>query len=241
MKKETNEVFNTNKAIYKAEQLSGFSSYGRVISNLKKSTSPVSFTGATAPTLSHEYEGLINLPYFFENYNDLTLLTKAATKKELNTCYFELIEEGNTYNYSGFLERELNYFALQSTENETVIAFFAIHTGLDIRCGYAPYFAVKFQNRYDFEEFLTREIDTTEIEINDNNDTYYISIAVSGCSENGRVYVSKNNEWLIDDVDCMPSTCDRGSLADYAKTLVPELSNAAINNMKVNYFNESDY
>lgn len=238
---ETNEIFNTNKAIYKAEQLSGFSSYGRVISNLKKSNSPVSFTGATAPTLSHEYEGLINLPYFFENYNNLTLLTKAATKKELNACYFELIEEGNTYNYSGFLERDLNYFALQSTEDETVIAFFAVHTGLDIRYGYAPYFAVKFENRYDFDEFLTREIGTTEIEINDNNDTYYISIAVSGCSENVQTYVSKNNEWLTDDDGYAPLICDRGSLAEYAKELVPTLSDEAINNIKVAYFNESDY
>jgi len=238
---ETNEVFNTNKAIYKAEQLSGFSSYSRVISNLKKSTSPVSFTGATAPTLLHEYDGLISLPYFFENYSNLTFLTKAETRKELNACYFELIEEGNTYNYSGFLERDLNYFALQSTEDETVIAFFAIHTGLDIRCGYAPYFAVKFENRYDFDEFLTREIETTEIEINDDDDTYYISISVSGCSDIGRAYVSKNNEWLTDDDGWAPSVCDSDSLADYAKTLVPTLSDAAINSMKVTYFNESDY
>lgn len=238
---ETNEVFNTNKAICKAEQLSGFSSYSRVISNLKKSTSPVSFTGATAPTLSHEYEGFINLPYFFENYNNLTLLTKAATKKELNACYFELIEEGNTYNYSGFLERDLNYFALQSTETETVIAFFSVHTGLDARYGYAPYFAVKFENRYDFDEFMTREIETTEIEINDNNDTYYISISVSGCSGVGHAYVSKNNEWLTDDDGYAPLVCESDSLADYAKTLVPTLSDAAINSMKVTYFNESDY
>ena len=56
----------------------------------------------------------------------------------------------NTYNYGANISNDLNYF-IKETEDEYTIVI-AVHLRGDIRCGYSDYFAVKFNNFYEWRE-----------------------------------------------------------------------------------------
>lgn len=56
----------------------------------------------------------------------------------------------NTYNVNACISNDLNYFT-HETEDAYIIAI-AVHLRGDIRCGYSDYFAVKFDDFYEWRE-----------------------------------------------------------------------------------------
>ena len=56
----------------------------------------------------------------------------------------------NTYNNNACISNDLNYFTHETDDSYTVVI--AVHLRGDIRCGYSDYFAVKFDDFYEWRE-----------------------------------------------------------------------------------------
>ena len=56
----------------------------------------------------------------------------------------------NTYNNNACISNDLHYFTQETDDSYTVVI--AVHLRGDIRCGYSDYFAVKFDDFYEWRE-----------------------------------------------------------------------------------------
>lgn len=174
------------------EESFGLSDWETVKKELEIMQSPVNFTGKTAPTLSKDHFGRISLLSFFDEWEYAgEWLTVDELKEYFNeldnnwegVSWFESYSD-NTYNYSGYLERELNFCAFENDCTDEAIVFFAVHIGIDIRAGYTKYFAMKFDNLYDFEERLSERFELAFFEYQDSKgETQEISLYGSATSE----------------------------------------------------------
>lgn len=174
------------------EESFGLSDWTTVKKELETMQSPVNFTGKTVPTLSKDHFGRISLLSFF---NELEYAGEWLTVDELKDYFNELENDwggvswyesysDNTYNYSGYLERELNFCVFENDCTEETIIFFAVHIGIDIRAGYTKYFAMKFDNLYDFQEKLSERFELAFFEYQDSKgETQEISLYGSATSE----------------------------------------------------------
>lgn len=174
------------------EESFGLSDWTNVKEELKSMQSPVNFTGKTAPTLSKDLFGRISLLSFFD---ELEYAGKWLTVDELKEYFNELDNDwegvswyekysDNTYNYNGYLEREVNFCAFENDCTDEAIVFFAVHIGIDVRAGYTNYFAMIFENQSDFEEKLSERFELAFLEYKDSDgDIQGISLYGSATSE----------------------------------------------------------
>ena len=174
------------------EESFGLSDWETVKKELETMQSPINFTGKTAPTLSKDHFGRISLLSFFD---EMEYAGEWLTIDELKEYFNELDNDwegvswyekysDNTYNYSGYLERELNFCAFENDCTDDTIVFFAVHIGIDVRAGYTKYFAMKFDNLYDFEEKLSERFELAFLEyIDSEGETQGISLYGSATSE----------------------------------------------------------
>lgn len=196
----------------------GVSDYDTVMEELGE-MKQVTFTGSTDIPLLGGNGNLIGLPQFFkDNEAESELPTYEELLEELEKDTWNLEAEDNTYNYSGFLESESDFKVIQAENSDTTIAFFAIHTGIDIRAGYSKAIPVIFETYYDFYEFLGDYFCSQGYyAFKHDNKEYTISLDVSAVSEYARIYISdENNEEL--QLDYEQETCmdlDKESVAEY--------------------------
>lgn len=174
------------------EESFGLSDWETVKKELETMQSPINFTGKTAPTLSKDHFGRISLLSFF---NELEYAGEWLTVDELKDYFNELENDlggvswyeygaDNTYNYCGYLERDLNFIIYENDCTEETLVFFAVHIGIDVRAGYTKYFAMKFNNLYDFEEKLSERFELAFFEYQDSKgETQEISLYGSATSE----------------------------------------------------------
>ena len=170
----------------------GLSDWKTVKKELETMQSPINFTGKTAPTLSEDLFGRISLLIFF---NEMEYSGEWLTVDELKDYFNELDNDwrgvswyeygaDNTYNYEGYLERDLNFTIYENDCTDEAIVFFAVHIGIDVRAGYTKYFAMKFDNLYDFQEKLSERFELAFFEYKDSDgDIQGISLYGSATSE----------------------------------------------------------
>lgn len=141
------------------------------------------------------FNGCIELPQFFKNNEiDSELPTYTELLEELEKDIWNLKIEDNTYNYCGFLERELDYKVIQAENSDRTIAFFAIHTGVDIRGGYSKAIPVIFEDYYDFDEFLSNYFFSQVCyEFKHGSKDYTIHLDTSAVSEYVRIFIADKN------------------------------------------------
>lgn len=198
----------------------GVSDYDTVMAELEK-MKQVTFTGSTDIPLLGGNGNLIGLPQFFKNNEvEPEFPTYEELLEELEKDTWNLEAEDNTFNYSGFLERELDYKVIQAENSDTTIAFFAIHTGVDIRAGYAKAIPVIFETYYDFYGFIDNYFyGQGYYAFKHDNKEYTISLDISATSEYVRIYISdENNEELQQSYE--QETCmdlDREGVEAYLK------------------------
>lgn len=174
------------------EESFGLSDWTTVKKELETMQSPVNFTGKTAPTLSKDHFGRISLLSFF---NELEYAGEWLTVDELKDYFNELENDwggvswyeygaDNTYNYCGYLERDLNFIIYENDCTEETLVFFAVHIGIDVRAGYTKYFAMKFDNLYKFQEKLSERFELAFLEYKDSDgDIQGVSLYGSATSE----------------------------------------------------------
>ena len=83
----------------------------------------------------------------------------------------------NTYNYGANISNDLQYH-IQETENSYTIVI-AVHLRGDIRCGYSDYFAVKFEDFYEWNDLESKRqhkmiTDTLEADIDIMTECYEV-------------------------------------------------------------------
>ena len=196
----------------------GVSDYGTVMGELEE-MKQVTFTGSTDIPLLGGNGNLIGLPQFFkDNEAEPEFPTYGELLEELEKDTWNLKAEDNTYNYSGFLEREMDFKTIQAENTDTTIAFFAIHTGVDVRAGYTKAIPVIFETYYDFQEFLGNYFYSQGYyAFKHDNKEYTISLDVSATSEYVRIYITDNNNNEVQ-LDYEQETCmdlDKESVAEY--------------------------
>lgn len=179
----------------------------------------VTFTGSTNQPLLGGNNDLIGLPQFFKgNEAESELPTYEELLEELEKDTWNLEAEDNTYNYSGFLERDMDFKVIQAENTDTTIAFFAIHTGVDVRAGYSKAIPVVFETYYDCQEFLGNYFYSQGYyAFKHDNKEYTISLDVSATSEYVRIYITDNNNNELQ-LDYEQETCmdlDIESVAEY--------------------------
>lgn len=196
----------------------GVSDYDTVMGELEE-MKKVTFTGSTNQPLLGGNNDLISLPRFFKgNEAESEFPTYKELLEELEKDTWNLKAEDNTYNYGGFLERDMDFKVIQAENSDTTIAFFAIHTGVDVRAGYSKAIPVIFETYYDFNEFLGNYFYSQGYyAFKHDNKEYTISLDVTATSEYVRIYIAdENNEELqqvYEQETCMD--LDRESVAEY--------------------------
>lgn len=198
----------------------GVSDYDTVMEELGE-MKQITFTGSTDIPLLGGNGNLIGLRQFFkDNEAESELPTYEELLEELEKDTWNLEAEDNTYNYSGFLESESDFKVIQAENSDMTIAFFAIHTGIDIRAGYSKSIPVIFETYYDFDEFLGNYFYSQGYyAFKHDNKEYTISLDVSAVSEYVRIYIAdENNEELqqvYEQETCMD--LDKESVEAYLK------------------------
>lgn len=192
-----------SKLINEINEWFGVAEYSEVMERLENGTSPVSFTGATGKTLKEDKFGRISIKDFFEGNNGsgvfngeiLTIEEIKELEKELGE--FTEKDHDYTYNYGGSLERDIDFKVYENENDETVIVFYSIHTGLDARCGFSKSIAVKYDNEYDYKEDLYQIFNIAYATFTINNEEYHISVYGYPMGEEYQVYISdnENNEY----------------------------------------------
>lgn len=204
------------------EESFGLSDWTTVKEELKTMQSPINFTGKTAPTLSKDLFGRISLLSFFD---EMEYAGEFLTVDELKD-YFNDLEgvswyekySDNTYNYSSYLERELNFCAFENDCTDEAIVFFAVHIGIDVRAGYTKYFAMKFENLYDFEEKLSERFELAFLEYKDSDgDIQGISLYGSATSEYIEGYFRSDDSDFSECIDVYDKETAVESLTEFMK------------------------
>lgn len=210
------------------EESFGLSDWETVKKELEIMQSPVNFIGKTAPTLSKDHFGRISLLSFFDEWEYAgEWLTIDELKEYFNeldnnwegVSWYESYSD-NTYNYGGYLEREVNFCTFENDCNDDTLVFFAVHIGIDVRASYTKYFAMKFDNLYDFEERLTERFELAFFEYQDSKgETQEISLYGSATSEFIDGYFSSDDKDFEECIDLYDKETAIESLTELMKDI----------------------
>lgn len=211
------------------EESFGLSDWETVKKELEIMQSPVNFTGKTAPTLSKDLFGRISLLSFFD---ELEYAGEWLTVDELKEYFNEQANDwegvswyesysDNTYNYGGCLERDLNFAVYENDWTDDTLVFFAVHIGLDIRAGYTKYFAMKFDNLFDFQDKIYYSgFELAFLEYKDSDgETQEISLYGSATSEFIDGYFSSDDKDFEECIDLYDKETAIESLTELMKDI----------------------
>lgn len=208
------------------EESFGLSDWETVKKELKTMQSPINFTGKTAPTLSKDLFGRISLLSFFD---EMEYAGTWLTVDELKEYFNELDDDwggvswyessfDNTYNYNGYLERELNFGVYENDCTEETLVFFAVHIGIDIRAGYTKYFAMKFDNLFDFKGKLYERFELAFLEYKDSDgDIQGVSLYGEATSEYIEGYFRVDDRDFEECIDIFDKETAIESLTEFMK------------------------
>lgn len=190
----------------------GFSTYQEVIDSVS--------------TAGEKPFGLIPLRDFFdEAYNSGDFLSLVELNKYFNELFkiwgevtFWESSYDNTYNYGGYMEKEITWKAFENSCTDEVIVFFAINKGTDPRYNYTPYFAMKFDNIYDFWTALGNRFEVVFMEyVNADGRECDISIDSSPLSEYLSIYFHEFGSDYEESLDIYDEETAIQSIKDYMK------------------------
>ena len=122
----------------------------------------------------------------------------------------------NTYNYSGYLSNELNFYSFKSIHDDRVLVAYAIHIGLDVRAGYTNSVWIEYDSDDDFVYHLTQKFLLGEFEVGN----YSVSVHGTATSEYADIdYINNDNH----DNDVIESWVDAYNLNDLKESVIEAL------------------
>ena len=155
------------------------------------------FTDITphAPLMAGDTWGLLTLHGLFcENDYDGFYMAKQQALKEYADK--ELYYDGgdNSYNWSSPIERDFNFETFYCPNDDSELAFFSFHTGVDAREGYTRYFLMHFDDKYSLDDFLCYTDELCYIGFTYRGHDYAISLDGSVSSEDTELYATIDND-----------------------------------------------
>lgn len=180
------------------EIVENFTTIKELEKHLNQSQSRINFgSSKTVPTINQD-SILINpidwlkgnsdfVDYEFEFMNDVNELVESLEYNE-----FEYDKGDNSYNYSGYLAREINLHTFKSKLTDSVLVAYQVHTGLDVRAGYTKSVWVKYESGYDFINHLSLYFSTVSVKVDDD----YFSIDISGFYDMATVYYDTDKGYI---------------------------------------------
>lgn len=207
-------------------------------------TRPVSFANNTLrksillPEAELKENGLISLMTFLDTLDNEG---EALTPSELNEYLLDMEEQeialtvkgDNTYNYNGALEREVNFYTIENTEDYDTILLIAVHVGLDIRAGYTDYIAFKFDSDYQLFEALGCPQEVAYITFKLDGEEASISIDGNALSEMHNVYTELSNGDCYDAEVYGIDLEDEHSIMQFIRDMLPDDKQGAITDVEV--------
>ena len=122
----------------------------------------------------------------------------------------------NTYNYSGYLSNELNFYSFKSLYDDRVLVAYSIHIGLDVRAGYTDSVWIEYDSEYDFLYHLSQRFVLGEFEIGD----YSVSVYGEAVNEIADISYMNNDNC---DSDTIESWVDAYDLNDLKESVIEAL------------------
>ena len=203
MKKELG--FTTIEKIKEAnyQRRMNFGSYDKTDAIKERETliSPYDFLEGNSDYLDSSYR-------FIDNEKELDEL--------MNDYDIDNGKGDNTYNYSGYLSNELNFYSFKSLYDDRVLVAYSIHIGLDVRAGYTDSVWIEYDSEYDFLYHLSQRFLLGEFEI----ENYSISVYGSATSEYAEIdYINNDNH----DSDTIEHWVDAYDLNDLKESVIEAL------------------
>ena len=149
--------------------------------------------------------GFISIEDYVEDFlvsqGGAKLLTIEETEEKLEESNYMWEHDGgdNSYNYSGYLARDINVNKYFNPETEETIVFISVHIGSDARFGYTDAFAVYFDGDEDsWLETMLNSYPIAYAEINIEGVPYFYSVDGQAFSEEARMYLATDNNDQVD-------------------------------------------
>lgn len=209
----------------------GITNYVDLMERLEEGESPTNFTGGTGKTLREDKFGRISMRDFFEGNNGSGAFNGVAlTVDELEEIVTDVAKEGyedswmettsgNTYNYSGYLERDINYTLYENEVLDYSVALIAVHVGLDIRGGYTAAVAFKYDDEYALMEDLASWYYIGGASFKVEGEEYTLSVSATPGADWLQVYISDSNNSESFAYDEETTTLDMYDREDFKESL----------------------
>lgn len=200
MKKELG--FTTIEKIKEAnyQRRVDFGSYDKTSAIKERETliSPYDFLEGNSDYLDSSYR-------FIDNEKELDEL--------MNNYDMDNGKGDNTYNYSGYLSNELNFYSFESMYDDRVLVAYSIHVGLDVRAGYTNSVWIEYDSKDDFLYHLSQRFLLGEFEIG----SYSISVYGEAVNEIADINYMNNDNY---DSEVIESWVDAYDLDDLKESVI---------------------
>lgn len=167
-------------------------------------------TAKQVPILHEDVTGLIALDTFFDpvyTEANMTHLSKEEFYERLQSDNWKETNHDNSYNYGGYLERDVDFKTFGNTDTGEVIVLYSVHVGLDIRAGYTNAFPVLYIDEYAFQEHAMTRYPIAEVHYTDlDNEERQIHVSAEAFSEYVDVYITDARSRGIDELDYAEDT-----------------------------------
>ena len=214
----------------------GLDDYAGVMASLGVSQTRKGFgTYETEPTLKEDKFGRISIPLFFtDSDNEFSIPTLEELNEVMDGVDWEEKGSDNTYNYSGYLERDMTMLTFVNEDTEACVTFYAVHIGLDIRGGYTKYFPIVYNTYEDHLYHLTERFNIASASYEVDGVKHEIYIDAEACSEYLDVTVT-DPEGFVKDWDEMIDLdmYDREDFEESLRSFIKNDSNSDISNLEI--------
>lgn len=230
------ELLSKDEVLEIVEGSFGLDDYAGVMVSLGKSVTRKGFgTYETEPTLKEDKFGRISIPSFFtESDNDFSIPTLEELNEVMAGVDWEDRASDNTYNYSGYLERDMNMLTFVNEDTEACVTFYAVHIGLDIRGGYTKYFPIVYNTYEDYLYHLTERFTIASASYEVDRVKHEVYIDAEACSEYLSVTVTEP-EGFDKDLDCVTELdmYDREDFEESLRSFIKNETNSDISNLVI--------
>ena len=230
------ELLNKNEVLEIVEGAFGLDDYAGVMASLGNSVTRKGFgTYETEPTLKEDKFGRISITRFFtDSQNYFSLPTLEELNEVMDGVDWEEKTADNTYNYGGYLERDMNMLTFVNDDTEACVTFYAVHIGLDIRGGYTKYFPVVYDTYEDHLYHLTERFNIASASYEIDGVKHEIYVDAEACSEYLDVAVTDPEGNVKDWAEMIDlDMYDREDFEESLRSFIKNDSNSDISNLEI--------
>lgn len=171
--------------------------YSQFIKDIQEIIVPTDFTGGRGKALNDNI-GLISMLEFFGNLENNCIQT--LTQEEFLALDERFTSKtDNSYNYNGYLERDVEIEILKSVDSYEAILLVQMHVGLDVRAGYTDAVAFLFDSEDGLLESLSQLFSIAYITTSYKGDEITFSFDASGFDESMQIYIQCDESLPIHD------------------------------------------